>query len=106
MRSVGSPPKYRNKKTGGYASMAEANRAGALKLLERAGRITELREQVPYILVPKQDGEGAVKYVADFVYQQDGQTVVEDVKGFKTREYVIKRKLMLHVHGIRIREVA
>lgn len=50
--------------------------------------------------------ERAVEYVADFVYKNEaGETVVEDVKGFRTHDYVIKRKLMLWVHGIRIKEV-
>lgn len=79
-------------------------------LLERAGAIQHLRRQVKYELIPSQRIAGKVveracSYVADFVYQQDGQTVVEDTKGFKTPEYIIKRKLMLWVHGIRIREI-
>jgi hypothetical protein len=48
--------------------------------------------------------EREVSYVADFVYTQDGKTIVEDTKGFKTKDYIIKRKLMLYVHGIRIKE--
>ena len=51
--------------------------------------------------------ERAVSYVADFVYVDcaTGETVVEDAKGVRTKEYVIKRKLMLWVHGIRVKEV-
>lgn len=49
--------------------------------------------------------ERAVNYIADFVYQENGQKVVEDTKGFKTKDYILKRKLMLWVHNIRIREV-
>jgi len=49
--------------------------------------------------------EKAVVYVADFTYQKDGQMIVEDTKGMKTKDYIIKRKLMLYVHGIRVREV-
>ena len=49
--------------------------------------------------------ELAVKYVADFVYKENGKTIVEDTKGFKTKDYIIKRKLMLWVHGIKIKEV-
>lgn len=49
--------------------------------------------------------ERAVKYKADFVYKENGETVVEDTKGVKTKDYIIKRKLMLWVHGISIREV-
>ena len=76
-----------------------------------AGGITDLRRQVPFTLIPSQKGadgkviEYPVKYIADFVYTENGKTVVEDVKGYKTPEYIIKRKLMLQVHGIRIKEV-
>lgn len=107
------PAKYLNKKTNGYASKKEAKRAVELMVLERSGQIRNLREQVRYGLLPSQrlDGksiERPVFYVADFVYEEQSngkwQSVVEDCKGAKTREYIIKRKLMLHVHGIRIRE--
>lgn len=49
--------------------------------------------------------ERECSYKADFVYTEGGETVVEDVKGYRTKEYIIKRKLMLHVYGIRIREI-
>ena len=49
--------------------------------------------------------EQSVVYKADFLYRENGKWVVEDTKGKKTEAYIIKRKLMLHVHGIRIREV-
>lgn len=74
-------------------------------MLERAGVITDLQEQVRFQLIPKQDGERPVDYIADFVFKENGQIVVMDVKGFRTREYRLKRKLMLWVHGIKIREV-
>lgn len=93
-----------------FDSKKEYRRFCELSLLERAGTITDLQRQVKYELLPSQriDGkvvERPVFYVADFRYQQDGKTVVEDTKGMKTRDYIIKRKLMLWVHGIRIREV-
>lgn len=108
-----------------YDSRSEARRGAELALLQRAGEIRNLRRQVPYELIPvqrEQDTVGArgavhkghviekaVFYVADFVYDEktaDGwQEVVEDVKGFKTHDYIIKRKLMLWRYGIRIREV-
>lgn len=97
--------KYRSKKCGKYDSVREAKRAVELNLLERSGQISNLREQVKFELVPKQDGERSVSYIADFVYIENGIEVVEDVKGFKTREFVIKRKLMLWLHGIRIKVV-
>lgn len=98
--------KFHSRNTNGYDSKREAARAVDLHLMERAGKITDLQEQVSFELIPKQAGERAVHYVADFTYWQGGSFVVEDVKGVKTPEYVIKRKLMLHVHGIRIKEVA
>lgn len=97
--------KFGNKATGGYASKRESKRALDLSLLEKLGEISELREQVRYELVPKQDGERAVNYTADFVYVEKGQTVVEDSKGFRTQVFIIKRKLMLFRHGIKIKEV-
>jgi hypothetical protein len=54
--------------------------------------------------IPKQEGEREVCYIADFVYQEDGKLVVEDVKGHRTEVYKLKKKLMLWVHGIRIKE--
>ena len=89
-----------------FDSKAEAARWQELQLLERAGEITELERQVEYELIPKQKGERAVKYIADFRYvDHEGKTVVEDTKGVKTPVYILKRKLMLLVHGIRVREV-
>jgi len=49
--------------------------------------------------------EKECSYIADFVYIENGRIIVEDTKGFRTKDYVIKRKLMLHVHGIRIKEI-
>ena len=96
--------KYRNKKTNGFDSKKEYLRFKVLSLLQYCGEISGLECQVPYELIPKQDGERAVIYKADFRYRENGILVVEDVKGVKTREYIIKRKLMLWRHGIRIRE--
>lgn len=112
---IGTPPrkpsKYGAKRVGDHASKKEHRRANQLKLLQRAGEISGLREQVPFELIPAQrDAEGkllerACTYRADFVYtDKQGNTVVEDTKGFRTPEYRIKRKLMLRVHGIRIKE--
>jgi hypothetical protein len=112
--------KYRNRACGGYASMKEARRAAELKLLEKAGQIRDLHEQVPYLLIPDQfDASGkrverATRYVSDFVYQErempgpspGWKTVVEDTKSPPTRtaEYVVKRKLMRFLLGIQIKE--
>ncbi len=101
--------KYKNRKTVvdgiSFDSKKEAARWRELKLLERAGAIADLRRQVRYELIRKQEGERAVTYIADFVYTENGETVVEDAKGVRTQAYVLKRKLMLERHGIRIREV-
>lgn len=103
--------KYHAEKSGGYASRKEHRRANELRLMQRAGIISNLREQVSYELIPTQRGadgkviEKSCSYIADFVYNdQHGNTIVEDTKGMRTGVYRIKRKLMLHVHGIRITE--
>ncbi len=108
--------KYNNKKITvdgqTFDSKKEANRYQELLLLEKAGVIKDLRMQVKFTLIPAQRDEATGKvverecsYKADFVYDEDGKTVVEDVKGFRTKEYIIKRKLMMWRYGIRIREV-
>lgn len=108
--------KYNNKKVtvNGqvFDSKKEANRYKELLLLEKAGAIKDLRMQVKFTLIPAQRDEATGKvverecsYKADFVYSEGEKTVVEDVKGFRTKEYIIKRKLMLWRYGIRIREV-
>lgn len=108
--------KYRNVKTTldgiTFDSAKEARRYAELRLLERAGQIFNLQRQVPFVLIPKQvrDGktiERPVVYKADFVYTENGKEVVEDVKSTatKTKEYVLKRKLLLWQYGIQIREV-
>ena len=107
-RTLQKPSKYRNRITGGYHSKKEALRAQQLRLMQEAGEIFDLREQVEFLLIPKQKGERACKYFADFVYEDaTGATVVEDVKSTatKTPDYVIKRKLMLFMHKIAVREV-
>ena len=101
-----------------FDSQIEYKRYCELLLLQRAGAIHDLKRQVEFELIPAQfeqsNGkkrgkclERAVKYVADFVYRDvdTNKTIVEDTKGFKTKDYIIKRKLMLWVHGIRINEV-
>lgn len=108
-----------------HASQKEANRWCELKLLERAGKIFDLDRQVKFTLIPAQyeyEFEEVVKakgklpkgklverecaYIADFVYaDENGHLVVEDTKGVKTKDYIIKRKLMFKVHGIKIKEV-
>ena len=122
--------KYKNKKVTvdgiTFDSKKEANRYKELKALEQAGAILDLRLQVKYTLIPAQripiarfgkNGkrlkdhwrtiEKECAYIADFVYYDCNadEVVVEDTKGVKTKDYIIKRKLMLWVHNIRIEEV-
>ena len=106
--------KYKNKKITRdgitYDSVKEYSRHQELLLLERAGAIQGLKRQVRFELIPSQryDGkvvERPVYYIADFVYEENGQRVVEDTKGYRTKDYILKRKMMLYLCGIRIREV-
>ena len=106
-----------------FHSQKEYDRWCELRLLERAGRITDLQRQVEFEILPAQyesyerfsktgkrlkDGvklvERGVSYFADFVYRQDGEQIVEDCKGYRTDEYKLKRKLMLYFNGIKIKE--
>lgn len=108
--------KYRNQKVTmgdhSFDSKKELNRYLELSMLQKAGEISGLRCQVKYVLIPAQRDpwtgkvvERECAYVADFVYQKGTETVVEDTKGFRTKDYILKRKMMLWFHGIRIREV-
>ncbi len=104
--------KYGSEKSGGYDSKREHRRANDLKCMQKAGLISKLREQVVYDLIPAQRDtsgkllERKVYYKADFVYvDKDGNEIVEDTKGKRTAEYIIKRKLMLWIHGIKVVEV-
>lgn len=105
--------KYNN--SGHGSSLKERNRAAVLELMQKQGIISDLQKQVVYSLIPAQYGvvdgkkkclERACTYRADFVYYdvEKQQLVVEDTKGCKTEVYKIKRKLMLHEHGIKIKE--
>lgn len=98
--------KYHNKKTVvdgiTFDSKREATRYGALKMLERVKRISNLRTQVKYPLIVNEIK--VCDYVADFVYEEAGRTIVEDVKGMRTRIYSVKKKLMKAVLGISILE--
>lgn len=95
---------------GRFDSRKEYQRYLVLLDMEKHGEISQLERQVVFLLIPSQrDEKGhvierAVKYKADFRYVLNGVVVVEDVKGVKTKEYVIKRKLMLERYGIRIKE--
>ena len=117
-----------------FDSKKEYKRWRELCLLQKAGEITDLERQVKFELIPAQTRtietgerykrndfargisagdpktktvtlEKACVYVADFVYKQDGKQVVEDTKGVRTEAYIIKRKMMLWVYGIKVKEV-
>lgn len=112
-----------------FDSIKEYRRFCELALLQKAGSITDLKRQVEFELIPSQFEEiptgelykrgekkgmpkmkrvcveQSVKYVADFVYIENGKTIVEDTKGFQTKDYILKRKMMLYLKGIRINEI-
>lgn len=104
-----------------FDSVKEYKRWCELALLEKSGAISNLQRQVRFVLIPTQREAdtvgkrgGIIKgkvierecaYIADFTYWENGKQVVEDTKGFKTTDYIIKRKLMLYVHNIRINEI-
>lgn len=126
-RKAGSSNKYKNEKVtvGGveFDSKKEARRFQELLLLQLAGKITDLQRQVKFILIPAQREpdiigpkggrkpgkllERECAYLADFVYidKATGEKIVEDTKGIRTPEYIIKRKLMLWIYKIRIKEL-
>jgi hypothetical protein len=103
-----------------FDSRKEYLRWCELSLLEKAGKVTDLKRQVKFVLIPAQHEpdtigkRGGVKrgklierecsYIADFTYTENGKLVVEDVKGFKTPEYRLKKKMLLYFQGIRIKE--
>ena len=95
-----------------FDSKGEMLRWEELKILERAKKIKNLRRQVVFELLPNQyafEGgrrrlvERRVAYVADFVYEEGVETVVEDYKGFETDAFKLKKKMMLYFFNIRIR---
>lgn len=109
-----------------FDSKREAARYQELKLLELAGVISFLQRQTKFQLIPDQHApsnavytkgprkgqrkpgkllEHECSYIADFCYIQNGETVVEDAKGYRTEVYRIKKKLMLERYGIHIKEV-
>lgn len=91
-----------------FDSKKEAKRYQELKMLERGKVISDLQLQVAFELIPSQKGglrkELPMKYLADFVYTENGKQVIEDTKGVKTADYIIKRKLM-KLNGNEIREI-
>ena len=101
--------KYKSKKVEvdgiTFDSKKEANRYSELKCLERGGVIDNLRLQVPFVLIDKSEYGRAIKYIADFVYTEGDKEVVEDVKGFKTDMYRLKKRMLVERYGIEVREI-
>lgn len=118
--------KYRNKRVEYegivFDSLKEKRRYCQLQIMEKGGIISDLRLQVPFELIPavyedeviqmktkskvkKRCVQRATTYVADFVYKRDGKTIVEDTKGFRTKEYELKKKMMRAFLGIIINEI-
>ena len=92
-----------------FDSKKEAEFYAELKLREKAGEISHLRLQPRYLLQKAFKHEGKqyreMEYVADFEYIENGETVVVDVKGFRTAVYMIKRKLFLYRYGDKVKFV-
>lgn len=110
--------KYKAKKTviNGitFDSKAEAAHYAGLNILEKAGMISDLKRQWPFVLAPsvKISGEKRarppLRYIADFVYIEDGRLVVEDVKSPATAKlaaFRMKTHLMKTVHAIDVRVI-
>lgn len=101
-----SPHKYRAVKTAVdgivFASKSEAARYAELKLLAQAGKIQNLQLQVKYPIFIRDTL--VCNWIADFVYTERGETVVEDRKGFRTPVYRLKKKLVEAAYGIKIKE--
>lgn len=114
-RSGTGKSKYKARKTVidgiTFDSEREARRWQQLRLLERSGAITYLQRQVTYVLAPKAKLYGeertrpAIRYVVDFQYVENGETVLEDSKGVDTPVSRLKRHLMKTVHGLDVRIV-
>lgn len=131
-------PKYGNSKIknayGAFDSQLELARFVFLSNRQKEGEISGLRRQVEYLLIPAQYGteirhlktkdkevrallERPCSYIADFVYERNGKTIVEDCKGedkkykgkrfsTQTADFKIKKKLMLYIHNIQIKIIS
>lgn len=98
--------KYHNRKVKGFDSAKEWRRNQELEALQRAGEISELNRQVPFVLMPsytisdETTKQGfrtirEIRYIADFTYRlKNGKRIIEDVKGMQTEVFKIKRKLL------------
>ena len=109
--STKTTSKYHNKKTiiDGieFDSKKEANRYLELKLLQKANKISNLRLQVPFVLIEKSNYGRTIKYIADFVYYDNDakNDVIEDTKGYRTDVYKLKKRLLAERYNIDIHEL-
>lgn len=112
--SIFKEPKYHNRKCVykdmAFDSLKEMQYYKKLELLQNYGKISELKRQVEFVLIEtfKLENETyrKTKYIADFTYKdENGKFHVVDTKGFKTKEYLLKKKLMAWKYGIKIEEV-
>ena len=123
--------KYHNKKYTTpdgqvFDSKKEYRRYIELMWMQKAGEIEDLQRQVKFVLIPGQYEEGTevytkgkkkgqkkqgallereCAYYADFTYKVNGELIVEDTKGVRTADYILKRKMMLYFYGVKIKEV-
>jgi len=88
-----------------YDSKHEMSVAIGLHCQQKSGEISDLKEQVPFILVPKDGKERALTYRADFTFVENGEMIVMDAKGHRTQLYILKKCVLKHFYGIEIREV-
>lgn len=93
-----------------FDSVKEGKRYSELRVMEKAGLISNLERQVKYRLSDSFRSNGKVvlrpcDYIADFRYVENGETIVEDVKGLRTDAYIVKKKWLADKYGILIREV-
>lgn len=108
--AIKKQPKYRNQKCelngDKYRSKREMRRHQLLLQMQTSGLISGLRREVPYVLAPAvridRRLKPALRFYADFCYEADGETVVEDCKGVRTQVFNVKRHLMATVHGIEV----
>lgn len=105
--------KYKNKKVEYkgmlFDSKKELSQYLILEDMQNKGQIKNLKRQIPFVLVPSfnlgKKRYREMKYIADFVYEENGKQIVEDVKGIRTDVYKLKKKLMAYIYEIEIKEV-
>ena len=83
-----------------FSSKAEAKRYQQLKFLKGDGKVKFFLRQTPFHL------PGGIKYLCDFfVFWQNGEITIEDVKGVRTQVYIMKKKQVEELYGVKITEI-